>query len=78
VIFHSSSLICIVSICLDVGCFQISTHSKTNLESQTRSFAVVRVKAIENANKIFGSSVAQVKYENNECHLSESASSAER
>lgn len=63
---------------VDAGCFQIGAHLKANFESQTRSLAAVRVKVIENANEIFGSSMAQVKYENNERHLSKSASSAQR
>lgn len=48
----------------DAGGVQISSDFETNIESASRNDAIVRVETAENADQIFGTTVAEVEYEN--------------
>lgn len=52
---------------------QIGADSEANTESASRNDAAVCPQIAENADQIFGATVAQVEYENDQCNLFESA-----
>lgn len=53
----------------DAGRIQSGTDFETNTESASWLDAIVRIEIVENANKVFGSTMAQDEYEDNQCHL---------
>lgn len=48
----------------DVGGVQISANTEANAESATCNDAIVCAEIVENANEIFGTTVAKIEYEN--------------
>lgn len=48
----------------DVGCVQISTNFKKNFKGQTCNDATLCLETAKNANKILGTTMAKIEYEN--------------
>lgn len=44
--------------CYDVGCIQSGSNIETSAQSAPRSYAIVRVEIVENANEILGTTMA--------------------
>lgn len=61
----------------DARGFQVSSHSKEDIESQARNNAALCVETVENADQVLGQAVAQIKHENNERYLYESQTQAQ-
>lgn len=53
----------------DVGSVQSGTDFEANAQSTPRLDAAIRIETIEDANEIFGSTMAKNQYENHQCHL---------
>ena len=61
----------------DACSLQVSPYFETYIKGQTCYVTTVRFEIVENANKILGSSVAKIKYENHVSHLYQSEASIE-
>lgn len=62
----------------DVGRIQSSTDSEAHAQSAPWLDAAVCIEAIENADKVFGTTMAKDEYEDHQCHLRKSETSFER
>lgn len=57
----------------DARCVQVCSYTQTNIEGEACHDAIVRIKAFEDANKIFGKAVEKNQHENYECYISKSS-----